>query len=148
MYSRLLIATDGSELAGKAVTHGVDLAGQIGVPVVIVTVSETWSATEIAAGAQMGRNNPIEVFEVAAAKSAEAILASAGQIAKSKGVAVETVHIPDRAPAVGILEAADMYDCDLIVMASHGRRGLGRMLMGSQTAEVLAFSKVPVLVLR
>ena len=148
MYKKILIPTDGSDLAGKAVTHGVALAKEFGASVLIVTVSEVWSAAEIAQSAEMGKDNPVEIYEAAATQTAERVLAAAKRLAETAGVEVETIRISDRTPAVGILEAADMYESDLIVMASHGRRGLGRMLLGSQTAEVLAFSKLPVLVLR
>ncbi len=148
MYKKILIPTDGSELAGKAVKHGLKLAKQMGASVVIVTVTEIWSPLEMAASVERGKPNPIELYETAADQSANEILAAAKTLSEAEGVKTETLHIRDRAPAVGINETADMYDCDLIVMASHGRRGLGRMLLGSQTAEVLAFAKVPVLVLR
>jgi nucleotide-binding universal stress UspA family protein len=148
MYKNILIPTDGSDLANKAVSHGAELAKTVGASVVIVTVTENWSALEMAAKVEQGKKNPIELYESMAGKEAREILAAAETAAKAHGITPETVHIPDREPAVGIIETAEMHDCDLIVMASNGRRGLGRMLLGSQTAEVLAFSKLPVLVLR
>jgi nucleotide-binding universal stress UspA family protein len=148
MYKKILIPTDGSDLAGKAVHHGVALAKQVGASVVIVTVSEIWSSLEMAADAEIGQANPIELYEAAAAESANEILEAAKSIAAAEGIIAETVHVRDQAPAEGINQTAETHGCDLIVMASHGRRGLGRMLLGSQTAEVLAFAKVPVLVLR
>ena len=148
MYRKILIPTDGSELATKAVEHGAKLAKQVGATVVIVTVTESWSPLEMADKVEQGKQNPIEQYETVAGKAAKETLKAAAVLADAEGIKTETVHIPDREPAVGIIETADMYDCDLIVMASHGRRGLGRMLLGSQTAEVLAFSKLPVLVLR
>lgn len=148
MYKTILIPTDGSDLANKAVEHGAKLAKQLEASVVIVTVTETWSSLEMAAEVERGNQTPIQVYETVAKTAADEILTEARALARAEGVEAETVHIPDREPAVGILEAADMQDADLIVMASHGRRGLGRMLLGSQAAEVLAFSKLPVLVLR
>ena len=148
MYNKILIPTDGSELATKAVAHGAMLAKQVGASVVIVTVTESWSPLEMATQAEQGKQKPIELYETVAGKAAREILDAAAALADAEGIKTETVHIPDREPAVGIIETANMHDCDLIVMASHGRRGLGRMLLGSQTAEVLAFSKLPVLVLR
>lgn len=148
MYQKILIPTDGSELATKAVAHGAMLAKQVGASVIIVTVTESWSPLEMADKVDQGTQNPIEHYETLAVKAAREILETAVTLADAEGIKTETVHIPDREPAVGIIETADMYDCDLIVMASHGRRGLGRMLLGSQTAEVLAFSELPVLVLR
>lgn len=148
MYKKILIPTDGSELATKAVTHGAMLAKLVGASLIIVTVTENWSPLEMAEDVEKGMKNPIEHYEGIAAKAAKETLATAAALAQAEGVDAETLHIPDRDPAVGIIETAGLYDCDLIVMASHGRRGLGRMLLGSQTAEVLAFSKLPVLVLR
>ena len=148
MYKKILIPTDGSELANKGVAHGLDLAKAVGASVVLVSVTEIWSGLDMASKVETGKQNPVELFEAAADRTADEILAAAATMAGTAGVAFETIHVRDREPAVGIMETADMQDCDLIVMASHGRRGLGRMLLGSQTAEVLAFSKVPVLVLR
>ena len=129
MYQKILIATDGSELAGRAVAHGLKLAKELNVPVVVVTVTRMWSALEIAHEAQ--RN-----------------LDPAGEQAKAAGVSVELVHVPESAPAEGIIATAEKQGCDLIVMASHGRRGLGRLVLGSQANEVLAYSKVPALIVR
>ena len=87
-------------------------------------------------------------YEAGQEAFAKGVLVSAKATAERAGVAVETIHIADRWPADAIVEVAAMRGCDLIVMASHGRRGLGRLLLGSQTAEVLAHSKIPVLVVR
>ena len=148
MYRRILIATDGSKLAQVAVEHGLELAQSVGAAAIFVTITEPWSALEMAGAAEQGRPEAIQAYEDAAARSAETILEDAKSLAQSIGVVSETRHVRDRPPAEGILETAESEQCDLIVMASHGRRGLGRMLLGSQTAEVLAHSKKPVLVLR
>jgi nucleotide-binding universal stress UspA family protein len=149
MYRNILIATDGSDLASKAVDHGVMLAKGVGASVIFVTVTEIWSAIELAADAvNKVISNPMERYEEMAAKSAQKILAAAKTAAQGAGIECETLHMPDRAPAEGIIATANEKGCDLIVMASHGRRGLNRLVLGSQTAEVLAYSKVPVLVLR
>ena len=148
MYRNILISTDGSELAGKAVEHGVMLAKDVGAAVTFVTVTEMWSALEMAAEASRGEPNPLEAFEEMAAKQAQEILAAAKAVAQKAGVDCETLRVRDRAPAEGIIATANEKGCDLIVMASHGRRGLDRILLGSQTTEVLAYSKVPVLVVR
>jgi nucleotide-binding universal stress UspA family protein len=76
------------------------------------------------------------------------VLVSAKAAADRAGVAADTLHVPDRWPADAIIEVAEARGCNLIVMASHGRRGLGRLILGSQTSEVLAHSKIPVLVVR
>ena len=148
MYRNILIASDGSDLAGKAVDHGVMLAKGMGASVVFVTVTENWSAIEMGAESSQAFSNPVEKYEEMAAKSAQKILAAAKTSAQSAGIECETLHVPDRAPAEGIIATANEKGCDLIVMSSHGRRGLNRLVLGSQTVEVLAYSKVPVLVLR
>jgi nucleotide-binding universal stress UspA family protein len=148
MYEKILIATDGSELANKAVAHGTKLAKEVDASVVFVTVTETWSPYVMAASLEKGDPNPIKHFEASAEKSANEILTVAKAAAESVGVKFETVHVSNSTPAEGIIETAEKTGCDLIAMASHGRRGLDRMLLGSQTAEVLAFSKLPVLVIR
>jgi nucleotide-binding universal stress UspA family protein len=148
MYQRILIATDGSELASKAVAHGVALAKNLKVPVSVVTVTEAWSAFELA---QMSRDkcpNPLSQYEEMATAAAGNILDGAAQIAKSQGVACELIHVRDQYPAVGIIATAKDKGCDLIVMASHGFRGIDRLLLGSQANEVLTHSKVPALIVR
>ena len=148
MYSKILIATDGSELAGEAVEHGIRLAESVGATVVIVTVTEAWSPLEMADDIQAGILDATKVYEDAAARSAKAILEEAANRAASTGVVSETRHVKDRKPAEGIMNTAELEECGLIVMATHGRRGLQRVLLGSQTAEVIALSKRPVLVIR
>ena len=148
MYKKILIATDGSDLANRAVTHGLRLASELRVPVILVTVTQLWSAMELAHEARLGKSNPIEHFEELAAASAKTILDAAAKQAEALGVICELVHIPDQNPAEGIIAIANQKECGLIVMASHGRRAVGRLLLGSQVNEVLAHSKIPTLVVR
>jgi nucleotide-binding universal stress UspA family protein len=107
-----------------------------------------WSALEIAHEARLTTANPIERYKESAAAWAQRNLDPAGEQAKAAGVSFELVHVPESAPAEGIIATAEKQGCDLIVMASHGRRGLGRLLIGSQANEVLAYSKVPALIVR
>ena len=148
MYRRILIATDGSELAERALVNGLLLAEALGAKVFLVTVTELSSALQMSGDVESGKLEAVKAYEDAEALSADLILRDAEARATSIGVTSEIRHVRDRKPAEGILDTAELEDCDLIVMASHGRRGLGRMLLGSQTAEVLACSKIPVLVLR
>ena len=148
MYQRILIATDGSEVGNKAVAHGAALAKDLDVPVCIVTVTETWSALDLAHLARLGKQNPITQYEEMASAAANNILQNAQQIATSQGVTCDLVHLPDQHPAEGIIAMAKVKGCDLIVMASHGRRGLDRLLLGSQTNEVLTHSKVPTFIVQ
>ena len=87
-------------------------------------------------------------FEDMAAASAKVILDAATQKAKAAGVTCEFVHIPDQHPAEGIIAIAEQKSCDLIVMASHGRSAVKRLLLGSQVNEVLVHSNVPALIVR
>jgi len=148
MYQRILIATDGSDLADKAVAHGVALAKKLKVPICVVTVTEAWSAFQLAEMSRIGERDPIARYEEMAAAAAGNVLGKAEQLAKAQGVACETIHVQDQHPAEGIIAAAKDKGCDLIVMASHGRRGLNRLLLGSQAQEVLTHSKVPALIVR
>lgn len=148
MYRHILIATDGSELADRAVVHGSALAKSVGSKATIVTVTETWSPFEMVDDIQSGVQDPIGEFEALASKYAARILANAKAKAAQSGVDPETLHIKDHPPAEGIVEAAQNRNCDLIVMSSHGRSGMQLALLGSQTTKVLASSKVPVLVVR
>ena len=145
MFKRILIATDGSELAEKAVSTGLALAKQLGAQAVVVTASEPW--TTMPDGAGFAFNFPVQEYEKAAAERAEEILSKVRAQAQTLAVDCETVHGNDF-PAEGILAAAKAKDCDLIVMASHGRRGVARLLLGSQAVEVVTLSPIPVLVCR
>lgn len=148
MYSHILIATDGSELATRGLEHGLDLAKATGAAVTIVTVTEIWSALAMAGEAQRGVPDPVAAYELGATAAAHERLEAGVRLAEAHGVAAEPLHIADSAPAQAIVRAAADKGCDLIVMASHGRRGLRRMMLGSQALEVLTYSKVPVLIVR
>jgi nucleotide-binding universal stress UspA family protein len=145
MYKHLLIAIDNSDLARKALAQGLSLAKAIGARITVVSVTESWSTM---APPEVLKEPFVQEFEQAAVESAKRILDGAAAAAKEAGVDCSTLHVPDQFPAEGILEAAASTKCDLIVMASHGRRGLKKLLLGSQASEVVAQSKVPVLVCR
>jgi nucleotide-binding universal stress UspA family protein len=145
MYKHLLIATDGSELAGKAVAQGLGLAQSLGARATIVMVSEPWTAV---VSGEAAIAFPIQDYERAVTANANEVLAAAASAAKAKGVSCGTVHAKDQFPAEGIIDTATKQGCDLIVMASHGRRGLKRLFLGSQTNSVVTQSTIPVLVCR
>jgi nucleotide-binding universal stress UspA family protein len=148
MYKHILIATDGSELASKAEAAGLTLAKQLGAKATAVTVTEPWDAISMAALAERNLPNPVADYEEGVAATANRILAAATEAAKKAGVACTTVHVKDKHPAESIIETAKERGCDLIVMASHGRRGISRMLLGSQATKVVVLSPVPVLIYR
>lgn len=145
MYKHLLIASDGSELAKKAVEHGLSLAKALNSKVTIVSVTEPWV---ISAADDVAASFPTEEYEKAAADHAARILKEISDIAARNGITCETVHIKDEFPAEGIIETAKVRGCDLIVMASHGRSGLMELVLGSQAARVVTQSTVPVLICR
>lgn len=148
MYKHILVATDGSELGQKGVEHALSLAQDQSARITIITVSEpyplyTGDAFGMApSGAVMAEYGSSQI------EATNALLATAAQAATTAGVEAETLHVPNAPPAEAIIEAAKSLACDLIVMGSHGRRGIGRLVLGSKTWEVVAHSQVPVLVVR
>lgn len=145
MFKHILIATDGSELATKAIIQGLGLARALSAKATVVTVTEPW--TMVAPG-EIGMTVPVDDYERSAAEHARAILEAAGARAKASGATCDTLHVKDRYPADGIIEAAKARGADLIVMASHGRRGVARMLIGSQANRVVTHSSIPVLIVK
>jgi nucleotide-binding universal stress UspA family protein len=148
MYKRILIATDGSEMATKAVSHGVALAKVHKAPVTIVTVTDIRSPFEMAHDYDQRKKDPIGNFEALAAADAKRVLDKAAELAKSQDVDCTLTHVADKPPAEGIVEAAESTGADLIVMASHGRRGVNRLLLGSVANKVVTYSKVPVTIVK
>jgi nucleotide-binding universal stress UspA family protein len=149
MYKKILIATDGSELAQKGVAQGLELAKGLGAAVAFVTVSEPFPALAWG-GAMAGYVAADELvnYEESARKYASELLDKCKAEADAKGVGSKGIHIENRTPAEAILDVAAGEACDLIVMSSHGRRGIGRLVLGSQTAEVVSLTTIPVLVVR
>lgn len=145
MYKHILIATDGSELAGKAVSAGLALAKELKAKVTAISATEPWSA--MVTGEAAAFNFPIEEYEKAAAGNAERILSKVREAAMRLDVECQTIHVNDF-PADAIIATAKSKGCDLIAMASHGRRGLARALLGSQAIQVLSHSSIPVLISR
>lgn len=145
MYKKILIATDGSELADKAVEQGLQLAKAVGAKAVVLTATEPWTAM-ISGEAVVAF--PTDEYEKATSQHAKATLSKPEARAKELGVSVEVLHAKDSFPAEAIVGAAKANNCDLIVMASHGRRGVSRLLLGSQANSVVTQSTVPVLIVR
>ena len=145
MFKHILIAADGSELSDKAVHEGVALAKTLSAKITAVHVTEPWTT---AVSGEWAIAFPVEEYEKIAADNAKSLLAKiAGEAARS-GVACETLHVPDEFAADGIVEVANSRGCDLVVMASHGRRGFARFLLGSQANKVVVMSPVPVLIVK
>jgi nucleotide-binding universal stress UspA family protein len=145
MYTNILIPTDGSELAGKAVQHGIALAKAIKAKVMVLTVSPPFHVFTFET--QMVEDTPAEYKKTTQERTAKT-LGAAATAAKAAGVACETIHVEHEHPYQAISETARSKGCDLIVMASHGRRGISAIVLGSETVKVLTHSKIPVLVHR
>lgn len=149
MYEHILIATDGSDLARKGLDQGLALAKSLGARVSVIVVTEPFPLqTGVSGIGWVPTQGDFDGYAASQKEHAAAILAEAKAAADALGVAAEVVHVPDARPAEAIVETAVQGGCGLVVMASHGRRGLGRLLLGSQTSEVLAHATVPVLVVR
>lgn len=148
MYNRILIATDGTELANKAVSHGIALAKLDKAPISVVTVTDVWSAFDMAHDYDRGKKDPIGSYEALAAAAAKRVLDKVREAAQSQGVDCTLIHVADKHPAEGIVATAKEVGADLIVLASHGRRSISRLLLGSQANEVVTHSEVPVLIVR
>jgi nucleotide-binding universal stress UspA family protein len=147
VYTHILISTDGSELAQRGVDHGLSLAKALGSKVTIVTVTEPIPTAGIAGyGGWVTTDLDIEGLEAVNNELANGILSNAKSLAERMELEVKTVHIRNAWPANAIVDAAQEHGCNLIVMASHGRRGIKKILLGSQTSEVLVNAPVPVLV--
>jgi nucleotide-binding universal stress UspA family protein len=145
MYKRILIPTDGSTLSEVAIEHGVALAKSVGAEIIGLTVLPPFA---VFAMEPMVMINTQEQHEKECAATAERMLTVVGNKARAAGVRCEVVHVLCDAPYAGIIETATVRGCDLICMASHGRKGIAGVLLGSETTKVLTHSKIPVLVCR
>jgi nucleotide-binding universal stress UspA family protein len=145
MYSSILIPTDGSELADKAVRHGIALAKRIGTKVTALTVLPPFHT--LTTDTPMIEDTPAQ-YKARMREQAEKTLGAAAAAAQSAGVACATVQVEHEHPYQAIVDTATSKGCDLIVMASHGRHGLSALVLGSETVKVLTHCKIPVLVYR
>jgi len=146
MYKHIVAATDGSDLANSAIKHAAELAQAVGAKLTIVTVTPP-APTFV--GSELGyavSTDFFEEIEKANTSHAKTVLDAAVKLAQP--AKAERLHISDRQPYDGILEAAGEVGADLIVMASHGRSGIDRLLLGSQAGRVLAMSKTPILIIK
>lgn len=148
MFKHILLPTDGSKLSGRAVQFGIAFAKSIKAKVTTVHVVPEFQMVMDEGfvspmGADMKRR-----FENDAREHARKLLAKVEKAAATAGVKCEAVAVVSDLPFQKIIETAKEKKCDLIMMASHGRKGLSSLLLGSETAKVLTHSKIPVLVVR
>ena len=144
MFTHMLIATDGSDVANKAIDRGVALAKALNAKVTVVTDTKPFRGSL----GEMDVTASADQYHKQAADWASKVLSTAASAAKEAGIACDTVHVGGHYPAEGIVKAAEENGCDVIVIASHGRRGLQRLMLGSQAQKVVTLSTVPVLVWR
>ena len=147
MYRNILVATDGSPLSAKAITHAIALARALGAKLTGFYASPDYPLPAYADGVMYEPVSPQE-YAAMCKKEADRILGVIGAKAKAAGIRFTAVHAIAAAPWAAILAAARKEKCDTIVMASHGRRGVSALLLGSETQKVLTHSKLPVIVVR
>lgn len=145
MFKHILLPTDGSELALRAVDTGLALAASLGADVYAFHVVAPFPPLSYMVDIVQA-NQAFYLQE--AIERAEVYLQEVHKRADAAGVSCQSGHVTDGRPYEAIVAAATGQGCDLIVMASHGWRGLDRLLLGSQTQKVLMSSEVPVLVCR
>lgn len=147
MYKRILVATDGSPLSRKAVASAIELAALAGAELVALKVVPRYPVSYFE-GALAITAQEVGRIEKLWAQEGQAVVDAARDAAAAKGVKAKAATVRSDLVAEAIMAAARKHRCDLIVMASHGRKGIKRLLLGSETQHVLTHSTTPVLVLR
>ncbi len=147
MYRNILVATDGSRLSAKAVAHAIALARALRAKLTAFYASPDYPLPAYADGVMYDPVSPTE-YAALCKKEADRILGAVGAKAKAAGVRFIAAQAIAAAPWEAILAAARKHKCDAIVMASHGRRGVTALLIGSETQKVLTHTKLPVIVVR
>lgn len=145
MFKKILVPTDGSSLSDQAVRAAIDFARGVGAEIVALSVAQPFPLVPSAEGAMVidpGVENHILL------EHAEQQVAKVAEQAKASGVLCATKTALNYSPYQEIIRTAESEGCDVIFMASHGRRGLSKLLAGSETQNVLAYSTIPVMVLR
>ncbi len=147
MYQRILVATDGSTLSKKAVSSAIGLAALTGAELVAVKVVARYPMSYFEGGMAVQASEVARV-EKQWADAAQLTVDAVQKAALAKGVKARAITVKSDLISEALIGAAKKHKCDLIVMASHGRRGIKRLLLGSETQLVLTHSHIPVLVLR
>jgi nucleotide-binding universal stress UspA family protein len=141
MYKHILIATDGSDLSRQAIEHGITLAKSVGARVTVLTVSKPFYASAF-------DPKMVEQYKNHVAALATKHLDVAKYAAEAAGVVCDLVRVEHEQPYKAFIDTAENRKCGAIVMASHGRRGLSAIVLGSETVKVLTHSTTPVIVVR
>lgn len=145
MYKRILLPTDGSNASQRAILSGIEFAKSIGAEVVAMTATPAFHT--FTADSEMLEQTPEQYAEASRAHG-QRLLDEVLAAARDAGVACTGVQVVSDEPYEAIIHAAREHMCDLILMASHGRKGVKALLLGSETQKVLVHSAIPVLVLR
>lgn len=147
MYKRILVATDGSDLSNKAVQHALNLADLCAAELVAIRVVPHYPETYFEGGIALARQD-IDAIEKQWQEEAQASVNAVRTQGQKLEVKVKALTIQADLVGEAIVAAAQQHKADLVVMASHGRKGIKRLLLGSETQHVLTHSHTPVLVLR
>jgi nucleotide-binding universal stress UspA family protein len=147
MFKHILIPTDGSEFSMGTVRRAISFAKEAGARVCFFYARPDYPVAFYGEGALIDPTTP-EKFSEMAEQQAKTILGECETLARVAGVDCHTESVVSDIPYEAIIDCAERAGCDLIFMASHGRRGIAAMLLGSETQKVLTHSKVPVLVYR
>jgi len=147
MFKHILVTTDGSGFSNKAVSTGARLAKSLGAKLLLLHVrSPVESPHHVEGGALSNLGGKVIMQEIE--DEERKLLDAALELAAGDGVSAETAFVAGYSTYDAIIRIAGEQDCDLIVMASHGRRGISGLLLGSETQKVLTHTSIPVLVVR
>ncbi len=147
MFKHILVPTDGSELSRATAARAVSFAGETGARITVFFAKPEYPIAYFGEGALIDPTTPEKFAELAEQQAAE-YLGEVKKLCADAGVECGVVSATSDIPYEAIIEAAESAGCDLIFMASHGRRGISGFLLGSETNKVLTHSKIPVLVYR
>ena len=147
MFKRILVPTDGSQLSQDTARRAVSFAREAGASITAFYAKPEYPVTYYGEGALIDSTTP-EQFAELAEQQAQQVIGFVDNLCQEAGVPCNTLTLTCDVPYEAIIEAATQSGCDLIFMASHGRRGFSGLLLGSETNKVLTHSKIPVLVYR
>ncbi|MGB3609281.1 MAG: universal stress protein [Cellvibrio sp.] len=153
MFTKILVPTDGSPLSDKAVAGALDLAAKVGAALIVISVAEPYRYIPPAAAGMiydpsLYSDELQHRFDQHSQEQAREIVEKVMDAARARGVACEAITPMSLNPYEEIVNAVDRYGCDAVFMASHGRKGLNKLFLGSETQKVLSHTSVPVMVFR
>lgn len=147
MYQRILVTTDGTKLSKKAVGSAISMAALCGAELVALKVVPRYPQSYFEGGIALAAED-IDRIEAHWAHEGQMVVDAIAKLGAKKGIKVKPMTVRSDVVSDAVLSTIDKLGCDLVVMASHGRRGVKRLLLGSETQQVLTHAKVPVLVLK